>query len=69
MIGASLPLPHRHDGRSSFRRGPLGREPLAAPHHTFSRARARAGHTVPSRRPLLLGSLLCLLLLPKWDRW
>lgn len=43
MTRASLPLPHRHehdDGQSSFRRGPLGREPLAAPRHTFSRAGA-----------------------------
>lgn len=65
VIRASLPLPHRHDGRSSFRCGPLGREPLAAPHHTFPRAGAGAGQTISSRRPFLLGSLLRLLLMPK----
>lgn len=69
MIRASLPLPHRHDGRSSVGCGPLGREPLAAAPHTFSGARAGARQRVSSRRPFLLGSLLCLLLLPKWDRW
>lgn len=69
MTRASLPLPHRHehdDGWSSFRRGPLGREPLAAPHHAFSRARVR--QTVSRRGPFLLGSLLWLLLLQEWDR-
>lgn len=68
MIGASVPLPHRHDRWSSVRCGPLGWEPLATPNHTFSGARARARQNVSPRRPFLLGSLLSLLLLPKWDR-
>lgn len=61
-----LPFLRRHNGRSSFRHGPLGLEPLAAPYHPVTRARARARQTLafpPRRRPLLLGSLLWLLLL------
>lgn len=68
MTGASLPIPHRHDGRSSFRHGPLEWEPLAAPCHTFPRARARARQAVSSWGTFFLGSLLCLLLLSEWGR-
>lgn len=69
MTAAPLPLPHRHE-QSSFRRGPLGREPLAAPRHTFPGARAGARQKVssPGPGPVLLGSLLWLLLLPDWGR-
>lgn len=65
MIRASLPLPHRW---SSLGYGPLGQKPLAAPHHTFSRAGTRARQTVSPWGPFLLGSLLWLLLLPEHRR-
>lgn len=69
MIRASLPCPHRHDdGQSSFRCGPLGRESLAAPHDTFSRAGARARQTCSPKAQPLLGSLLWLLLVPEYNR-
>ena len=66
-----LSLLHRHNGRSSLRRGPLGQEPLAAPYNTVTGARAGAGarQTLalpPRRRPLLLGSWLWLLLM--WEQ-
>lgn len=66
MIRAPLPLSRRR--WSSFRCWPLGRKPLAAPHHTFSRARTRARQTFSPRGPFLLGSLLWLLLLPEHRR-
>lgn len=56
LTPASLPLPRRHGGQSSYRCGPLGREPLAAPRHTLPGA--GAGQTVPPRKPFLLGSML-----------